>query len=345
MKNLNVLYGNGSFGIKEWKIWSDGNVIYIAANGSIHTETINEGKAGRSIEEQIKLRINARVRSKLDHGFKRTKEELLVGNTNQLGLPLPMLAHAPSNSELIRIDKSECYIQPKLNGHRCLIGEDGAYSRKGKEIDSIKEIIKSLPIPHGLIYDGELYCHGVPLQRISSWVKRRQKDTLNLQFHIYDVIAPGLQYKERLEVIRRSVKENEYVRLVETEEYDTNINVFDYWMEYKNSGYEGGILRPFEGMYEVGKRSRDLIKIKSRFDAEFECIDIVPSRDGYGILVLKTKEGKEFKTFAPGTYYDKMSALRNKERYIGKLVTVEYAELTEDNVPFHCVATGWRTDL
>ena len=337
------LFGNGASGaVKEWRIWAIGNKIHIEANGMVYMETIEEGKAGRSIDEQVQLRINARVRGKLDSGFKKTKEELGKTNTNQLGLAMPMLATPMAN---VTFDKNNSYIQPKLDGHRCLINEDGAYSRRGKVIKTIPEILKGLNIPPDITLDGELYCHGVPLQTISSWAKRRQKDTLNLKFCVYDIIIPGLTFEERNSILREVVKENEFVKLVDTVKYDPNISVEDHWFKYRSQGYEGAIVRPADGMYEIGLRSKKLVKVKMRHEAEFRCIDIEASRDGYGILVLETKEGKPFKTFAPGTYGDKVYALLNKEKFINKFVTCEYADLTKEGIPFHCVAIRWRTDI
>jgi DNA ligase-1 len=288
------------------------------------------------------LRINARVRGKLDSGFKRSREELGKTNTNQLGLAMPMLATPMANATF---DKNNSYIQPKLDGHRCLINEDGAYSRRGKVINTIPEILKSLDIPMDITLDGELYCHGVPLQTISSWAKKRQKETLNLKFCVYDAIIPGLTFEERNKVLREIVKENEYVQLVDTVKYDPRVSVEDHWYSYRTQGYEGAIVRPADGLYEIGLRSKKLIKVKMRHETEFRCIDVEASRDGYGILILETKEGKQFKTFAPGTYTDKERALVYKERIIGKYVTCEYADLTKEGIPFHCVAIRWRYDL
>lgn len=337
------LFGNGAAGVvKEWRIWAIGNKIHIEANGMIYMETIEEGKAGRSIDEQVQLRINARVRGKLDSGFKRSIEELGSTNTNQLGLAMPMLATPMAN---VTFDKNNSYIQPKLDGHRCLVNEDGAYSRRGKVINTIPEILKSLNIPMDITLDGELYCHGVPLQTISSWAKKRQKETLNLKFCVYDVIIPGLTFEERNKVLREIVKENEFVQLVDTVKYDPSVSVEDHWYNYRTQGYEGAIVRPADGMYEIGLRSKKLIKVKMRHETEFKCVDVEASRDGYGILVLETKEGKPFKTFAPGTYGDKVYTLINKAKFINKFVTCEYADLTKEGIPFHCVAIRWRYDL
>jgi DNA ligase-1 len=342
MENKTTLFGKGAYGTKEWSIWSEGNKIIIDANSQIYTETVPEGKAGRSLKEQIDLRINARIRSKLDSGFKRSKEELGDTITNQLGLVKPMLA---SSMDALKFSMDKAWIQPKLDGHRCLINEDGAYSRAGRVIDTIPEIIKSIRIPDGITLDGELYCHGVPLQTISSWAKRRQENTKKLKFHIYDAVIPGLNFAERFDILKEVVKENQFIELVDTRKVDPEIAIDSYWYDFRTKGYEGAILRNGYTNYEAGIRSKGLIKVKKRQESEFKCVDIEPSRDGYGILILETKEGKRFKTFAPGTYDAKIQTLLMKERFIGRNVTCEYPNLTDGGVPFHCVAVRWRLDL
>lgn len=342
MENKTTLFGKGAHQIKEWSIWSEGNKIIIDANSQIYTETVPEGKAGRSLKEQIDLRINARIRSKLDSGFKRSKEELGDTITNQLGLVKPMLA---SSMDALKFSMDKAWIQPKLDGHRCLINEDGAYSRAGRVIDTIPEILKSLEIPDGITLDGELYCHGVPLQTISSWAKRRQENTKKLKFHIYDAVIPGFNFVERFTILTELVKESEFIELVDTRKVDSEIDIDSYWYDFRTKGYEGAILRNGYTNYEAGIRSKGLIKVKKRLESEFVCVGVEPSRDGYGILLLDNGDGKVFKTFAPGTYHDKMMVLANKDKFIGLKVTCEYPNLTDSGIPFHCVAIRWRMDL
>lgn len=336
------LYGKGIHGVNIWEIWSEDNVIHIFANGGRYTEIIKEGKAGRTIAQQVTLRIDARVRGKLDGGFKYTEEETKGEITNQLGLMAPMLA-TPFKSSLLKGGQN--FVQPKLDGHRCLVNSDGAYSRRGKVIDTIPEILASLDIPEGFTLDGELYVHGEKLQTIASWAKRRQANTLKLEYHVYDVMVPDATFIERLKILNKIVSDSEKIRIVKTHKFLTDVDPMEYCAHYKGLGYEGGILRIGNAKYEVGRRSKGLIKLKSRFDEEFECVDVVPSREGLGILVLKTPEGKEFKTLAPGDNWTKKKTLDEKVKYIGKFVTCEYAELTNDRIPFHCVAIRWRVDI
>lgn len=341
-QNYIKLYGTGSLGINVWEAWSEGSTIHIHANGTFYTASVQINQSGRSMDEQVKLELTARARKKLDQGFKRTQAELGKHITNQLGLAAPMLATPIGR---VNISLRNCFAQPKLDGHRCLIGGEGAYSRRGKVIDTIPEILNSLDIPDGAILDGELYYHGVPLQTIASWAKRRQANTLKLRYHIYDIIIPGMPFVDRQEVLKELNYGKEHVTMVETVNFDNSRSPFDYCREYIDQGYEGAIIRPAQSLYDIGKRSKSLIKVKLRLDGEYMCVDVEKSADGWGILILKTPEGKYFRTSAPGDHTQKREALINKHNYIGRLVTCEYAELTKDKIPFHCVAIRWRKDI
>lgn len=345
MDNKVTLYGHGSYGTRVWSIWSEENIIKIQANGQLYEETIHEGKAGRSIEQQVQLRIEARVRNKLSQGFKASKEELGNEVTNQLGLYSPMLAQHAKNTK--RVDLAKCFVQPKLDGHRCLVNSEVAYSRGGKLIETIPEILQQLDVPEGVTLDGELYAHGYPLQTIASWAKRRQQHTLKLQFHVYDIIVPddNLSFLDRFNWITDNVKVTENVKIVDTHPFSDRDSVLDWYQSHRRGGFEGSILRPYGGKYEIGKRSKNLLKVKMRFDDEFKCVDILEDKVGNGVLLLETKEGKQFKTVAPGPQFVKREQFLNKEAYIGKYVTCEYAELSIDKIPQHCVAIRWRNDI
>lgn len=342
--NKVTLFGKGAHGTNVWEIWSIDNIIHIHANGGAYTEVIKEGKGGRTLKQQVQLRMEARIRGKLDGGFKRTKEELTGEITNQLGLVAPMLA-TPSKGRVIPFGKGGVYAQPKLDGHRCLMNINEAYSRRGKLIETIPEIQRAVNVPNGLTLDGELYCHGQPLQTIASWAKRRQKDTIKLQYHIYDVIGLDCGYAERLDFINRLVYNSDFVRIVPTVVVSNMQQVENHFAEARQAGYEGSILRVPSFKYGIGIRSKGLLKVKSRHSAEFKCVDVLPTREGLGNILLETEEGLTFKTPAPGCNFTKRKTLEEKEKYIGKWVTCEYAERTKDNIPFHCVAMNWRNDL
>lgn len=339
------LYGNGAYGTRVWEISSEGNIISIKANGALYKEEVKVAKGGKTLEQQVQLRVAARIRNKLSSGFKESREELGDVNTNQIGLVMPMLATHAKNARNLNYNKM--WIQPKLDGHRCLQNRDIMYSRGGKEITQCPEIMDAIEVPDGMTLDGELYCHGVPLQTVASWAKRRQPDTLKLSLNVYDIIIENdtSNFTERYKLLCSLIKENQFIKLVNTTKYQPEFSVGEYYAEFRRQGYEGGILRPDYGKYEPGKRSKTLLKVKKRFEAEYECLDVIPDKVGNGILICKTPEGFAFKTVAPGDHYTKRMTLIGKQKYIGKMVTCEYAELSKEKVPQHCVAIRWKTEL
>ena len=54
--------------------------------------------------------------------------------------------------------------------------------------------------------------------------------------------------------------------------------------------------------------------------------------------VLQTESGLTFETPAPGTHEQKARYLQDETIWRGKKMRCEWAELTKDGIPFHCVA-------
>lgn len=354
-----TLYRKNANGIGYWRIWTQTNVIYIAhattigSTEVVHTETVFKGLAGRSLDEQINSRINSRVSRMRDKGYKDTVVQAQDSNTNQLDLCRPMLAQ--SIDSVSSINFKDSVIQAKLDGHRCLITkQDGkiiAYSRQGKEITSISHITNALKdkLPEGCTLDGELYVHGTPLQTLASWIKRKQPDTLGLNYVVYDLISNDSyidRYDELVDML--STVDTESAGKIQVLPYKPFVSMEETCKDLdkvRSHGFEGLMLRLSGRKYESGKRSSSLLKVKKFYDGEFECVDIEPSREGWGICVLKTEKGQLFKTSAPGSIPEKINQLRFKNQFIGKKLTVEYSQLTNDGIPFHCSALRWRKDI
>lgn len=353
-----VLYKQDARGlIRVWAIHAEGNTIHIEhglLNGIIQTkkEIISKGLAGRSIEQQMALRIQSRVNLQRDKGYVDDLDYAKSHRpTNTLGLPLPMLAQ--------RYDRVRCplafYVQRKYDGNRCLVtkqdGEVRAYSRLGKAINSIPHILKACEhIPDGTVLDGELYHHGTPLQTIRSWIARKQGDSENLNYICYDHIGSG-GYHQRLEELR-SFRLDLPIALAPTdllgasEASPAAISV--RMREAVRDGYEGLILRHPDGKYESGKRSKHLIKVKTGMlkdvpieEEEFLVVDVDSSKDGWAILVCTSPLGN-FRVSAPGTMEEKYKIYEEKIKYLGSRVTVQFSNYTPDGIPFHPVAIAFR---
>lgn len=359
MENQTVLYRKHVNGVGTWRIWNNGSYLYYAhatVDGGrevCHTEFIQTNQSGRSIEEQIALQMNSRISRMLDKGYKWTRAEANLGATNQLDLPRPMLAQPLKR--VSRVNYKNAIIQYKVDGHRCLVTrQDGnliAYTRQGKLIPSIEHILTELDdvLPEGSTLDGELFAYGVPLQTISSWIKRSQENTKKLSYNVYDLMTPDTYYDRMIEknrILEKFILEkSDVITVLNDYEYVDENHTRDLFRLARSQGYEGLMLRTNDRGYESGVRSQSLIKIKEFFDEEFKVVGITPSKDGWAVCTCELQNGRTFMVSAPGDIPSKRKALVDKDSYVGKYLTVEYSVLTNDGIPFHPNATRWREDI
>jgi len=348
-----VLYLKDNRGdIREWGISVDFDCITIrhgTRGGAMQFqyENVEDGKGGRTLEEQIDSRVNSRINKQRDKGYNESLTFARIHETrNAAGRYKPMLAQ--KLQDVRGIDWDNAFCQPKFDGNRCLIYcEDGvnkAYTRNGKPIESIGHILDDIALHEGMTVDGELYCHGQSLQTIVSWVKRKQESTLRLKYHLYDYVAPDLPFKERSLQLATLPMGNS-ISFVRGEPIASREALQRAFREYRNEGYEGAMLRWGDFGYEHGKRSKSLAKLKEFHDAEFEVVNITRSADGWGILECTTENGLYFRVSAPGDMAFKRKVYNESPLYIGKHVTVEYANLTADGIPFHPIAINFREEV
>lgn len=335
------LYAKDAKGqIRVWTIEALEDGLYmehgvLGGNMQEKFEGVFEGLASRTLEEQIESRFNSRVSKKIDSGYSESVEAAQTKErTNSLGFARPMLA--AKFDTVKNIDYSNLYYQYKYDGNRLLVkNENGtliAYSRQGKVVDTLPELLSEIDIPEGVTIDGEIYCHGESLQTIVSWVKRRQENTLKLRYHVYDVIVDK-PYSDRLYMLK-SFELGSMAQLVPTHKYDFIRPVHEIMHSAIRNGYEGLILRQNNFGYEQ-KRSKSLIKVKHFEDDEFLITGMHLSRDGVPMIDFITDEGVVAKTVAPGSFENKNLIYQNRDEIAGKYVHLEYSMYTKDRVPFH----------
>ena len=257
----------------------------------------------------------------------------------------PMLAHKFDDS---RVDWSQpVYIQPKLDGVRCLLTKDGGFSRTGKKFMNIAHIELAL-IPFfkkhpNVVLDGELYNHKLKhdFEKIISLV-RKQKPTADdrrdaqhlVQFHVYDYIDGKYDnYKNRMLQLVMSDIYDVQIKYVPAKLVDSYNYARDLHVTYLSEGYEGSIIR-LDGLYKHG-RSYDLMKFKDFSDTEATIIGYElgkGKRTGtLGKFIMLDDEGVEFGC-PPGkgySYKDLAEMLNNITDYIGKRATFTYFQRTQ----------------
>ena len=256
-----------------------------------------------------------------------------------------MLAHKVNEN---RIDFSEkVFIQPKLDGVRCIFTKDGAYSRTGKEFHNLQHIKIDLEKffeqqPHTVL-DGELYNHDLrdDFEQIISLVRKQKptdEDRLNahklIQYHVYDMVAEGPSYEDRLNWLLSSKNLwSDSVISVDTLEVHGYNGAEVVHKVFLNKGYEGSILR-LNGPYEQ-KRSYNLQKFKDFSDTEATIIGYEAGKGKFtgliGKFLMIDDDGNEFGCpIGKGyNYSDRRYILENIHDYIGKVATFTYFERTK----------------
>lgn len=269
----------------------------------------------------------------------------------------PMLAH--------RYDKYPdkitlpCFLQPKLDGHRCIAvvkeGRCQLFSRQRKPITGLPHIVTAVETlaasnyKSDIVFDGELYNHDYKdnFEDLTGFIRSKEpkKGCEAVQYHIYDVVEEELSYLNRLRFLNLLFY-SDYCKQVETTTIEAQEEILVHFKRHLSDGYEGAILRNMQGLY-VGKRSYDLQKVKEFVDAEFEITGVEEGRGamkGHAIFVCNTKEGKSFKAKLKGPMDDLKVIYENRDKYPGKMLTVQFQEYTKDGIPRFPVAIRVRTD-
>ena len=257
----------------------------------------------------------------------------------------PMLAHKVGKKEVDWSAKN--FIQPKLDGVRCIFTKDGAYSRTGKPFknvahleEDLEDFFKKYP---DTVLDGELYNHALKrdFEKIISLV-RKQKPTDEdrfeagnlVQYHVYDVITSlNPTYETRYNMLRMNLPIYKTMTLVANTTVDSMEEAKMLHDVHLAQGYEGSMLRT-NGFYEH-KRSYNLQKFKDFHDTEATITGYEEGkgkRQGtLGKFLMTDDEGIQFGC-PPGkgyTYKDLANMLLNIHDYIGQRATFTYFQRTQ----------------
>jgi DNA ligase 1 len=360
-ETLPTLYGKDIAGkTKQWSavIYTNGlvaryTVEYGQVDGKLQT-TSRDYKEGKNIgkaNETTPLQqcCNEIKKKWFDKKSKECYTEEEEEECSQSKI-FPMLAHVYDPKSKTKVKNPivyPCFVQPKLDGLRCLIylSADGTIvtqSRTGgifTTMDHIKagltQFFKTWP---QVVLDGELYTNKYPFEELVGLIKRKQVDDSRIaevHFHIYDIVSPN-GYVER----RQFILDNRHLfpstfEIVKTEEATTVEDFKAKFTEYVQEGYEGIMLRNKKGPY-VSNRSHDLQKYKEFEEDEFVIVGFreAEGRDaGTVIWRCATKTGDEFDCRPIGSVEHRKALFQNARANIGKILTIKYQELSEKGIP------------
>ena len=249
----------------------------------------------------------------------------------------------------------------KLDGVRCLAvvnyeGECTLYSRMGKELttlNKVKEAIEATGIIN-TVFDGEICLidenGNEDFQGVMKQLRRKDHQIENPAYMIFDMIhKPNFENQEggpilseRLRALRGFLT-SRFINsdiLRYTHQYViTDGRHFDKWGQLATDNkWEGFMLRK-DVTYE-GKRTKNLLKVKKFFDAEYEVIDF--DIDDHEIVVNGRSEtvpmlsqvwiehkGHKVKVGSGWTHEQRLQYIDGS--IVGKVITVQYFEETKND--------------
>ena len=262
---------------------------------------------------------------------------------------LPMLAH--DYHKRGKDIKFPCFVQPKLDGVRCIFKNGVLTSRQGKVFPNMEHITQDLK-DVDLVLDGELYSNTLNFQQFVGLVRKKKHNDAEKQllrqvkFHVYDCVNDK-PFSERTEAINALFSQRLYAfsEPLLTEECKIKEDLKKFHDKYVAEGKEGLIIRNKDGLYQLAARSKDLQKYKEFEDAEFK---VTGFTDGEGlekglvIWVCETSAGKSFHVRPRGTHEARAEIFNEAKDYVGKSLTVRYQELTEEGIPRFPVGIAFR---
>jgi DNA ligase-1 len=252
--------------------------------------------------------------------------------------------------------KFPCYVQPKLDGLRC-IGtavnrKITLTSRQNKVFKVLQHVEKELArLPFNTKWDGELYIHHESFQNIVGAIKRDESNELTskIQYYIYDFVDDRLPFKDRLARLNLAMdtyidtlncageihEDGSNLKYLTLQKVPTSIcecaeDLVSWHKVYVDAGYEGIMLRNMDGLYKIGGRSQDLQKYKVFMDQEFKIIGAEENKGklaGTCVFVCTTDDEGIFKVMPEGSeeqrrqYWEDWNSGKIK---IGDEITVKF---------------------
>lgn len=350
--NETTIYKTDSKGkLRFITISTEGNLV-VQTSGLVGTESPvtakseciakNVGRANATTaEEQAVSEAKAKLKKKLEEGYYQTPEEAQGGE-----LILPMLAKDFKKEE--KKVKYPAWVQPKLDGMRCLKEQSLLSSRKAKPITTMNHIASEM-IDEIDIFDGELYAHGETFQRNMELIKKYRKgESEAVKYHVYDIVRESTPFFERYEILQEIIKERQpkNIELVPTFLIRNKEELLEAHKQFLEQGYEGTMVRWGDEGYGVNKRSSSLLKFKDFQDIACKIVDVKPSekRSDQGSFICALEDGRTFGCGMRFSHEERQDVIKNPQDYIGSTAEIRFFEYSDEGIPRFPVCVGLRLD-
>jgi DNA ligase-1 len=241
-------------------------------------------------------------------------------------------------------------VQPKYDGVRCrALPIEG--TSKFLLLSSEENPIFSVPHLNNIIertfpdplkrveLDGELYCHGMSFEQITSITSRTvnlHPDHTKIQFHLFDIITNQPQLARTL-VIEEFRNLSPWIVVAPFYLCNNLDDILQAYDKIINQGYEGIIVRNIDGYYER-KRSTKVMKFKPKQQDEYEIIGFQEEidsggtpKDTLGSLTCKSGDGNIFNVGTGFTTERRKQIWEARNIIIGETAIVKYQHISSAN--------------
>ncbi len=349
---LDTLYKQGKTAIQVCNISAVGDTVIVEfgqLNGKMQSKSTictpkNVGRANATTpEQQAILEAKAKHVDKIKSGY---STDISAPVTVQL--PQKVKSYL-DNKHLV---KYPAFTTPKLNGvngtYWLIDGQLSLTSRGGETYpviphleDQIKQAMELLQTD---CLNGELYIHGEHLQDIQSAVKKPNKLSPKLQFHIFELPTINQPYSVKSTLfgqLNATLNLSHVVGItpiVITSHYDTT----NWYNMHILAGFEGSVIYNSDAMYEFNVRSSSVLKYKGTLDLEVKLLSYNVDKNGHPVFNA-IYNGKEFKVKPKGTDKERKDIISNFEsQYKDQWYNISYETLSKDGTPLKPIGLGLR---
>ena len=299
----------------------------------------------------------------LDRNLKIRASEKLINRACDNLIPTFDVALANTYDEKtakkVNLRDQTWMVSRKLDGVRCLVvvDENGAatsFSRSGKQFETLRKVeeeIEALDI-RNVVFDGEMCSVDAEgnedFQRMMKEIRRKDHTVENGLYQAFDMIdladfQSGVSEDTlltRLSRLQDTIPQDaKFLSVLYQERVEDEDHLQKWRQDSQNAGWEGLMLR-LDNTYK-GKRSKDVLKVKTMHDAEYRVKDTAygPFRyvqDGKEIeeemlsAVMIEHKGNQVRVGSGFTIEQRQHFLQHPENILNKVVTVQYFEESQN---------------
>lgn len=279
-------------------------------------------------------------------------------------IPEFLLMLAPNEIADITKVRYPLFVQPKLDGYRCVYHNNAMWSRSGKPFanKNVQEYFNSVFSQDTYTTDGELYAPGHTFNELQTILNTVDAPIpAGLKYFIYDCMTTPewdakmcrKPYGDRYKLINKVVAalgDHKKVLAIANDKVNTSKEVVDLYKVYLEDKLEGVMLKDPEGIYQwkrVTIKSGEMLKVKPYKTEDLEVTGIYDGEgkfEGMAGGVVINFNGVAVRCGSGFDDVTREAMAQSPSNYIGKVAEIRYLEVTEDGSLRHPSFLRWREE-